>query len=958
MSKHRLKSPLKSFISVFSGPASPPSAGLSSSSAGNGRIPPVQPTEDLVLSNMATASRITRDAAEALDRIPYVKAITGVLAQILKIYEVSTLWTVFWKCEEITSMVEKYTITIIECLAMLYASEGEYRLETLKFDLQAFQKFLITILTTYLEPLKAQNKSSAYVKRDRDAEDMRRIERELSGFVNRFTMKGVVAANVGRSTSTPAEPPPQPIIPQVIPLPPSLVIGRDSIIASTAETLATSKSPRVALLGAAGIGKTTVALRLLHDSGVLSSYPVQYFISCEDTPTRALLEARIAAVVGIPPEQLGQDPASTIVHKLRERGDRILICLDNLETVWEVPEERPKLNILLDILSTLQEQLAVLVTIRGVQAPHTSFAWNKCQLPELDSESSAALYQSISGIAPDSTATTMLQNLSGIPLAIKLFARMVDEGDSPARLLTQWDRLGSSSIETGGIDKLSNLDKSIHLSVFSPRVRDSERVVLALLAVLTVGLSQEPMWYNAFITSLPEGSPNLDVLLRNLRRVALVEERDVPARWKMLPPIREFCRRSLETPSNTLPLLIEAYLNEYAKFYRKWPSNYITYQLEHPNIRSLLSEVIHRRSFPLSALDAAGAYGVISSRHGVYDVALLEELVAILKDPRDQGQLRLIIGTVLSTKEDPTGALASYEQAQKAFRKAGKYGDQADARRAIGDIQMRNNQLNEAAESYKFALKIFVRVRSVRGQAVTFRSLGQLHALRGSLDVAMKYLEDAIAKYIEMGSQIGQANTLDSIAAVQIDRGEVAEAELTYDRARELYITVGDYLGHSNTLRAIAKLQKKRGDLDSAMASYESGLKVFRDEGHLVRQGQILMDIGDTQIFRGEIDEALAAMYNGLDLFVRAGHRLYEATAIFTIGMVYFNYTSELEKARSYLIDAARMYSAIGETGDMAEKCLLLLGKIWVADGVLEQMDQENIPVLRAQFEMSRTTEG
>ena len=46
------------------------------------------PTHDVVLNNLATACRITKDVAEALDKVPYIKAVTGVVAQIIKIHEV------------------------------------------------------------------------------------------------------------------------------------------------------------------------------------------------------------------------------------------------------------------------------------------------------------------------------------------------------------------------------------------------------------------------------------------------------------------------------------------------------------------------------------------------------------------------------------------------------------------------------------------------------------------------------------------------------------------------------------------------------------------------------------------------------------------------------------------------------------------------------------------------------
>jgi hypothetical protein len=77
---------LKSFLGPLVAPGSP------SVAVRTGRATPTtstrSPTQDLVLNNLATASRITKDVSEALNKLPYVKAVTGVFAQIIKIHEV------------------------------------------------------------------------------------------------------------------------------------------------------------------------------------------------------------------------------------------------------------------------------------------------------------------------------------------------------------------------------------------------------------------------------------------------------------------------------------------------------------------------------------------------------------------------------------------------------------------------------------------------------------------------------------------------------------------------------------------------------------------------------------------------------------------------------------------------------------------------------------------------------
>ncbi|KAH8832019.1 hypothetical protein DL96DRAFT_1812759 [Flagelloscypha sp. PMI_526] len=175
------KSPFKaltSYMGPLMAPRSPSAIPRSGKATPATTIKTPAPTQNLVLNNLATACRITKDVAEALNKVPYIKAVTGVVAQIIKIHE--EVHGNKERCNEMISIIEKYTYTILECLAELYTAEG------------SFQSYLEAILLNDLEPLKNQSRWKASVKRDKDIEDMRRIERELKGFVDRFTMKAVV----------------------------------------------------------------------------------------------------------------------------------------------------------------------------------------------------------------------------------------------------------------------------------------------------------------------------------------------------------------------------------------------------------------------------------------------------------------------------------------------------------------------------------------------------------------------------------------------------------------------------------------------------------------------------------------------------------------------------------------------------------------------------------------------
>ncbi|KAG6855521.1 hypothetical protein H0H87_001612, partial [Tephrocybe sp. NHM501043] len=136
---------------------------------------------------------------------------------------------------------------------------------------------------------------------------------------------------------------------------------------------------RIAILGAGGMGKTTLALSVLHKQMVAGRYPSRYFISCEGTPSVLSLVGEIANALRIPLANRDSHLLDTILSSFPPNS---ILCLDNFETLWDNEPMRVELE---EFLSNLQvPHLGLMITMRGTQRL-SKVSWSKPLLTPLKS---------------------------------------------------------------------------------------------------------------------------------------------------------------------------------------------------------------------------------------------------------------------------------------------------------------------------------------------------------------------------------------------------------------------------------------------------------------------------------------------------------------------------------------------------------------------------------------------
>ncbi|KAJ7713217.1 hypothetical protein B0H16DRAFT_1436203 [Mycena metata] len=390
----------------------------------------------------------------------------------------------------------------------------------------------------------------------------------------------------------------------MLPAEPKIFHGRESELADILKHFEQS-TPRIAILGAGGMGKTSLSQAVLHHEEIVIKYQGnRLFVACDTAASKAELAGLIGAHLGMKP---GKDLTRAVLNRLSE-GSPTLLILDNLETVWEPAESRKEVEEFLSLITDIAS-LALMITMRGAERP-SKVQWTRPFLPPLEPLAQEAARKVFIDIAEDrhpiAEIDQVLSLTDNMPLSINLLAHAVDVEGCTA-ILSRWQREHTSVISEG-YDQRSNLESSILLSLESPRITSTpySQELLSLLSILPDGLSDVELKQSKFAIE--------DILdcKRALLRTALAYVDD-HKRLKALVPIREYMAKFLPPTDEMIgPLfkhfqeLLQVYVTDQGKpsaalYVERLTSNYTNIQNiiqnglhpGHPNLADSISCTSH-----------------------------------------------------------------------------------------------------------------------------------------------------------------------------------------------------------------------------------------------------------------------------------------------------------------------------------------------------------------------------
>jgi predicted ATPase/class 3 adenylate cyclase len=635
-------------------------------------------------------------------------------------------------------------------------------------------------------------------------------------------------------------------IPNNLPQQVTSFIGRERELDEVKTLL--SGARLLTLLGMGGLGKTRLSLQAAAE--VMAEYPDgAWFLDLAPIRDPALVAGEAAQVLGLR-EEPGRPLLQTICAHVKER--RMLLVFDNCEHLIKpsadlahaILRAAPLVRILAssrellhvpgeqawhilplpvprrgDGVEALARSTAVRLFVERARAHKPAFALNEREAPAI---------------------AELVARLEGIPLALELAAarvRSLSVADINARLKDRYKLL------TGGARVLQERQQTLRALVdwSYELLNDAEQTLLMRLAVFAGGFELDAAEKVCGADPLDE----MDVLdlLGSLveKSLVMLDERDEPARYRMLETIRDYAHEKL-AQSGDAELAAQRHCEHYFTMAKdagrglKGPEHaswIIRLEAELDNLRAAMTLAQNGGVDPFIAVKFAVAmqgFWVLRGYATEGRNAVRKALAMPAIQASDIAQAwALYVGAALASSQgDHAEAIQMLETCLRLRRTLANPVDIAATLSTLALARLQSGDALGAAAGEREALQIFRQLGDRFGEAIGLLHLGQTAVFLGDDEEAQEQLEQCltIARDIKNEEIEGECELV--LGESAFERGDRALARRRFARSLTVCREAGDKRGEAYAQWWLGKTDLAESNRSLAGERVGNALRVFR----------------------------------------------------------------------------------------------------------------------------------
>ena len=534
------------------------------------------------------------------------------------------------------------------------------------------------------------------------------------------------------TSSVPGEPPPPS---------PRACFGRNELIESIIG-LVENLNP-FALVGAGGIGKTSIALTVLHRDHIKKRFGEnRRFIRCDQfPPSRANFLRRLSEVIGAGVE----NPDNLTPPRQFLSSKEMFIILDNAESILDPQGAEGQ-----EIYSVVKElsqfnNLCLAITSRITTIPPDC---KRLTVPTLSIDAARSTFYRIYNNNRSKLIDKILEQLDFHPLSVTLLATVAHENDwDDNRLTVEWQQRQTGVLQT---EHNESLGATIELSLASPMFKNlgpNARDLLGVIAFFPQGIDENNLdWLFPTISNRAIIFDKFRVLSLTYRSNGFVT---------MLVPLRDYLCPKDPMSSPLLPAIKESYFVRMATEVNPqtpWFGETRWIVSEDTNVEHLINVLISIDNNSDDVWSACIAFLRHLYWHKPRNTVLGPKIEELPDDHRAKPESLFELGEILGSVGNHTERKRLLDHVLTLEREQGSDHRVACALARLSNANRKLGLYKEGICQAKEALEIYERIGSTGSQAETLLDLARLLADDSQPDAA----EEVASRVIELLPEKGE----------------------------------------------------------------------------------------------------------------------------------------------------------------------------------------------------------
>jgi len=633
----------------------------------------------------------------------------------------------------------------------------------------------------------------------------------------------------------------------------------------------------IALIGVGGIGKTSVALTVLHHDRIKQRFgDNRRFIRCDQfTTSCAHLLSRISKVTGAGIE----NPEDLASLRPFLSSKEVFLVLDNVESILD-PQgmDAREIYAVVEELSQL-ENVCLCITSRISTIPPDC---ETLDIPTLSIEAARDAFYRIykNGSERSDLIDNILDQLDFHALSIILLATVAHHNKwDVSRLTREWEQRRTGVLQTGHSKSLA---AAIELSLASPMFQElgpDARELLGVVAFFPQGVSENNLdWLFPMIPNITDVFDKFCILSLTHRSDGFIT---------MLAPLRDHLFPKDPKSSSLLRTTKECYFTRMS----------VTIDPDQPSFR----ETQWITSEDVNVEHLLDIFTMIDPGSGGVWVACANFMRHLRWHKKRLTTLQPKIERLPDNHSSKPECLF---QLSWLFYSTG---NRVERKRLLTHVLKLRR---ERGDDY--------------GVAETLRYLSDINRLMHLPKEGIRQAREALEIYERLGSTMGQAQCLDNLALSLHEDGQLDAAEEATFRAMALLPEKDQEYRLCESHRTLGKIYRSKGEIEKAIHHYEVALGIASSFNWRSRLFWIHYKLGGLFRDQGRFDDTQAHLERA---------KLHAVDNAYCLGLAMelqaraWHKQDRLEEARTEALGAADIYEKLGAAGDVG-RCRKLLQKI------------------------------